>query len=66
MSERQNRSTLGCGMMMLSPIILLAAIVLANTSNDSITTTDVVWSYIMLATAALFLVIGGIVWFRHR
>ena len=66
MSDKM-RSELGCTMMILfTPIFLFGAIILANTSSDSRTTTDVVWSYILFAITPLTFITGMILWMRHR
>ena len=50
---------MGCATMLLSPIFAFGAIVLANTSRDSATTVDAVWSWVLLIVAALSLPVGG-------
>jgi hypothetical protein len=53
-------------MILYSPLFLLGAIILANTSDDSITRIDVVSSYIMFSLAAVVFLAGAVLWIRHR
>lgn len=66
MSDRKMRSELGCVMMLFTPIFLFGALVLANTSDDSMRTTDLVWSYVMFAVTALSLIAGFVLWARNH
>lgn len=61
------RAELGCTLVILfAPLFLFGAIVLANTSADSISTIDVVTSYVLFALAALAFIVGTVVWLRYR
>lgn len=61
------RSELGCSMIILfAPLFLFGALVLANTSDDSISTIDVVSSYVLFAFAVLTFIAGIILWLRYR
>lgn len=67
MTEPQRRrKDLGCSLILFTPIFVLGAVLLASTSNDSKTTADVVWSYILVVVAALSCATGCVLWARHR
>ena len=52
--------------MLLSPIFAFGALVLANTSRDSTTIVDVVWSWVLLIVAVITFTAGSLVWLRNR
>lgn len=64
--QRRQRSALGCSLLLIAPLLLLGAGLLASTSNDSKTTTDVVWSFVLLVGAALAFAAGVVLWAHHR
>jgi hypothetical protein len=58
---------MGCSAMLLSPILVVGAILLASASEDSgISTFEIVTFYLFLSLALLSFVGRCIVWILHR
>jgi hypothetical protein len=64
--HRRQRRTLGCSLVLCSPLLLFGAVLLASASNDSGTGVETAWALVLLAGALIMCAAGVTLWLRHR